>query len=170
MEQTLKVLKELEENGVIQKYAIGGGMALMFYTEPLLTYDLDIFVLLPTTETKLMTLSPVYAYLRRKGYKAHHEHVMIEGVPVQLIPAYNLLVEEGLADAREMRYKKTTTRVLRAEHLLAIMLQTDRPKDRTRMIHLLEQANMNLTYLRRILQRHGLWEKWRAFKRRFNES
>lgn len=46
MERTLQILNELEGNGVLNRYAIGGAMGATFYVEPLLTFDLDIIVLL----------------------------------------------------------------------------------------------------------------------------
>ena len=39
----LRVLNALEAEGTIGRYAIGGSIALLFYTEPLLTEDMDIF-------------------------------------------------------------------------------------------------------------------------------
>ena len=44
MKRTLQVLNELERDGVFTRYAIGGAMGATFYTEPLLTFDLDVFV------------------------------------------------------------------------------------------------------------------------------
>ncbi len=167
MERALKALNELEGEGLIGRYAIGGGIGAIFYMEPILTYDLDIFVFLPQTQSGLVVLSPIYEALRRKGYKVHREHIAVEGMPVQLIPAYNPLVEEAVREAREIRYGKTKTRVLRAEHLLAIMLQTGRPKDKARITQMLEEARMDRDYLARILDRHGLSKKWREFKRQF---
>lgn len=168
MEKTLKVLNELKNEGDIGKYAIGGGIAGLFYMEPLLTYDLDVFVFLPQqTSGSLIDLSPLYASLRKKGYLPHREHVMIEGVPVQFIPAYNELVKEAVEESARKRYQKTTTRVVRAEHLLAIMLQTDRPKDRARMTQLLEEAAMDKGRLADILERHGLQRRWSEFRKRF---
>jgi hypothetical protein len=41
MEATLKVLNELEREGVISRYAIGGAVGAIFYMEPFLTYDLE---------------------------------------------------------------------------------------------------------------------------------
>ena len=46
MRQTLRVLNELESAGVLSRYVIGGAMAATFYVEPLLTFDLDVFVAL----------------------------------------------------------------------------------------------------------------------------
>lgn len=60
MEETLRVLNSLERDGVLRRYAIGGAMAATFYTEPVLTFDLDIFVLLPASPEALLTLSPLF--------------------------------------------------------------------------------------------------------------
>ena len=109
MEKAIKVLNELEKEGILERYAIGGGIAALFYTEPVLTYDLDVFVFLPMTKSKLVMLSPIYDYLRSKGYQEHKEHIVIEGVPVQFIPAYNSLVEEALKEANEIEYKQANS-------------------------------------------------------------
>jgi len=156
MERTLRVLNDLERAGVVSRYAIGGAMAAMFYIEPVLTFDLDVFIVLPGTSGALLTLSPLYEALRALGYREEKECVNIEGVPVQFLPAYNALVEEALAEAREMMYEATPTRVLRAEHLLAIALQTGRAKDRERVRLLREQASLDSDYLATLLARHGL--------------
>jgi len=168
MEKTLKVLNELEKEGIIETYAIGGAIAAIFYMEPVVTYDLDVFVRFPAAKAGLVTLSPIYEYLRSKGYKVQQEHIMIQGVPVQFIPVYNALVEEAVREATGKRYKKTKTRVLRAEHLLAIMLQTYRPKDKARMTRFLEEAKVDRNDLTEILKRHGLEKKWHDFTRRFH--
>ena len=121
-------------------------MGATFYIEPVLTFDLDVFVVLPQTS----------GGLRARGYREEKECVNIEGVPVQFLPAYNALLEEALAEARETRYEATPTRVLRAEHLLAIALQTGRDKDRERVRLLREQASLDQKYLAAVLARHGL--------------
>ena len=156
MEKTLRVLNDLERTGVVSRYAIGGAMAATFYVEPVLTFDLDVFIVLPGTSGALLTLSPLYEALRAQGYQEEKECVNIEGVPVQFLPAYNALVEEALAEAREVMYEATPTRVLRAEHLLAIALQTDRAKDRERVRLLREQASLDSDCLATLLVRHGL--------------
>jgi len=156
METTLQVLNDLERAGVVSRYAIGGAMGATFYAEPVLTFDLDVFVVLPQTSGGLLTLAPLYEALRARGYCEEKECVNIEGVPVQFLPAYNALLEEALAEARETLYDATPTRVLRAEHLLAIALQTGRAKDRERVRLLREQASLDQKYLAAILARHGL--------------
>lgn len=164
MRDTLKILNELETKGVIGRYAIGGAMGATFYIEPILTYDLDIFVVLPETSSGLLTLEPIYKTLRELGYREEAECVEIEGVPVQFLPAYNPLLEEALAAATETDYDdETRTRVLRAEHLLAICIQTGRSKDRDRVRLFREEAELDLDFLSEILERHQLTERWRSW-------
>ena len=115
-----------------------------------------MFVVLPQAGGGLLTLAPLYEALRARGYHEEKECVNIEGVPVQFLPAYNALLEEALAEARETRYEATPTRVLRAEHLLAIALQTGRDKDRERVRLLREEASLDQKYLASVLARHGL--------------
>jgi hypothetical protein len=156
MEKTLQILNALERDGIISRYAIGGAMGATFYAEPVLTLDLDIFVLLPQTAGGLLTLTPLYDALRHYGYSEVGECVLIEGVPVQFLPAYNALLEEALAEARETLYEQTPTRVLRAEHLVAIATQTGREKDHQRVRLLEEQAPLDAKYLTEVLARHRL--------------
>jgi hypothetical protein len=168
VEKTLTVLNNLEKKGLIKRYAIGGGIAVLFYAEPILTYDLDVFCLLPKKGGKLITLSPIYEHLQGKGYKTDGEHIIIEDLPVQFIPAYNKLVEEALDNAVEIKYKKVKTKMISLEFLLAIMLQTFRPKDRERIVMLLDEAIMDQSILENILKRHRLMKKWHEFRRRYD--
>src|SRR5438105_7172756 len=100
MRLTLEILNELEREGVFSRYAIGGAMAATFYTEPVLTLDLDIFVAVSPRATGLISLEPIYQALRGRGYIEEEACIVIEGVPVQFLPAYNPLIEEALAEAR----------------------------------------------------------------------
>ncbi len=164
MKRTLQVLNELERDGVFTRYAIGGAMGATFYTEPVLTFDLDVFVVLPQSAGGLLTLAPLYEALRGRGYlKEEGECVLIEGVPVQFLPAYNALLEEALKDAQEIMYEEVPARVLRSEHLVAICLQTGRNKDRERVTILREQAKLDQNFLADVLRRHQLEDKWKLW-------
>jgi hypothetical protein len=163
MKRTLEVLNDLETQGVFSRYALGGAMAATFYTEPVLTFDLDVFVLLPSSGTTLVSLSAIYEALRNRGYREDQETVLIEGVPVQFLPAYNPLIEEAVTQAKEIDYEGVPTRVARAEFLIAICLQTGRAKDRARVAALREQATVDPPLLADILKRHQLEEKWKLW-------
>ena len=154
----------MERDGVFTRYAIAGAMAATFYVEPLLTFDLDVFVVLPQAPGGLLTLAPLYDALRARGYsEQENECIRIEGVPVQFLPAYNALLEEALKEAQEIMYEDVPARVLRSEHLLAICLQTGRSKDRERVRILREQAKLDQNFLADVLRRHQLEDKWKLW-------
>ena len=163
MEKTLRVLNDLERAGVVSRYAIGGAMGATFYIEPVLTFDLDVFIVLPGMSGGLLMLSPLYEALRARGYLEEKECVNIEGVPVQFLPAYNSLIEEALNQAQDTTYENVSTRILRSEYLVAIALQTGRSKDRERVRILREQAKLDMNLLAAILKRHQLEEKWKQW-------
>jgi len=162
MEKTLGVLNRLVHANLVEKYALGGAFALLFYTEPALTYDLDVFLFLPRSQSskKIIDLGPIYSFLRSLGYRVDKEHILIEGVPVQLIPAYNSLVEEAVQKAKVKKYQGVSTKVLSLEHLLALMIQTGRVKDKERIPPLLQGCKIDKKNLGKILERHHLKEKW----------
>src|SRR5258706_10672269 len=45
---TIQAINQMQADGVIGKYAIGGAVGATFYLEPAATLDVDIFVTLPT--------------------------------------------------------------------------------------------------------------------------
>jgi hypothetical protein len=153
----------MEGAGLVQRHAIGGAMAAYFYSEAVVTEDLDAFVLLPPA-SGLLTLTPIYDFLKARGATERREHLVLAGTLVQLIPAYDSLTEEAVQQSVERRVGQTPTRVMRAEHLIAIALKTGRAKDRARVALLLEEADVDADALMDILQRHGLLAKWNEFK------
>ncbi len=162
MKTALKIINELEEEGFIERYALGGATALLFYAEPSLTFDVDVFVFLPGTKDpkRLINLGPLYKALKTKGYSAEKEYVLIKEIPIQFIPAYNPLIVEAVEKAMEKKYEGIKTKVLTLEHLLAIMVDTNRPKDRERIKNLLGTVPFDKKSLGKILDRHSLRIKW----------
>lgn len=159
MKLALQTLNELEGEGLIGRWAIGGAMALLFHDEPVATYDLDIFCAIPQSGP-LVSLAPIYEALRARGYRAEGEAVVIGGVPVQLLPAHNQLVQEALDLAPSHTFEGIAARVVSLEHLMAIMLQTNRPKDRERLATLASHEAVDRNRLNEVLSRHGLVETW----------
>lgn len=164
MDKTLSIINELKESGVIKGFAIGGGIATIFYVEPILTYDLDVFYIPGEEGQGLITLSPIYDWFKKRGYKPHREHIMIEGMPVQFIPVYNELIQEAVKNAVTVKYKNVRTRIIKAEYLIAIMLDTFRAKDRERIIKFLDESKIDMSYLTKVLQKHGLKGKFKNFR------
>src|ERR1022692_378035 len=144
MKTTLEVINQMQADGVIGQYAIGGAVGATFYLEPSATLDIDVFVSLQkSSSTALISLSPLYDYLTARGHKAQGEYIVIGGWPVQFLPPGNPLVEEALAQAVETEVEGTRTRVMTAEHLAAIALQTGRAKDHNRILQFVESGVLN---------------------------
>ena len=164
MKQAIAVLNDMVAAGVIRKYAIGGAMGAAFYTEPFTTFDLDIFVAFGESDALLVSLSPIYAYLRERGYtETTGECVMIEGTPVQFLPTSPGLLDEAMRNAVQIDYDGVPTWVLDAEHLLAIAVSTGRAKDRMRVPLFLESGRLDMARLTGILERHALLERWKTW-------
>lgn len=164
MKATLDVINQMQVEGVIGKYAIGGAVGATFYLEPSATLDIDIFVSLENSPgSPLLTLSPIYDYLTLRGYQAEKEYLVIEGWPVQFLPPSDDLDREALQQAVETEVEGTRTWVIAAEHLVAIGLRIARPKDFTRILQFVESGVLDADKLGSILQRHGLLAKWEQF-------
>jgi hypothetical protein len=168
MERTIQVLNRMRDEGVFEGYAIGGGIGALFYIEPLTTFDLDVFVLLAGDPSPLVSLSPIYSWLQQHGYTPRGEQVVIEGIPVHFIPAYNALVVEAYREAVEKPYANVTARVLTPEYLMAIMIQTGRPIDRERLLRFVEEAEVSSELLDRILTKHGLKTAFENMRKRWH--
>ena len=96
--------------------------------------------------------------------------MIIEGVPVQFIPAYNDLVKEALNNAVERKYGNTLTRVLGPEYLIAIMLQTFRAKDKGRLVKFLDESDISMELLNSILGRYKLKDRFDSFRGKYYDK
>jgi len=167
MKKTLEVINKLEKDGIIEGYAVGGATALLFYTEPALTFDLDIFICLPgkLQSTGIIDFSSLYRNLEAQGYKADKEHIMIEGIPVQFIPVYNSLVEEAVKNSKPYEYEGVPIKVLTIEYLLVIMIDTNRPKDRERVRKILEEVTFDRHFFESLVKKYSLDKKWEKYSK-----
>lgn len=167
MKKTLEVINELEKEKLIKTYAIGGAIAALKWIEPFFTRDLDIFII-PVQKTKdgeLIVLTPIYDYLASKGYlEWKGQWLMIEGIPVEFIPAEGL-IKESVENAVEIDFEGVKTRVITPEYLIALFLTAGRDKDLIKIRMLLDQAPVEMKKLNDILQRYGLQEKFASLRR-----
>jgi len=171
LKATLEMINGMKNDGIIGKYAIGGAVGATFYLEPLATADVDIFVMLPTAlGSSLLSLAPIYDYLRARSCQAEGERIVVADWPVQFLPAHSALEQEALAQAVETEVEGVQTWVLGAEHLVTIALETGRAKDYARIVQFLEQDAVDADKLNRILVRHGLVGKWEKFARKYLEE
>ena len=152
-----RVLNEIQTTRVVESYAVGGAMAVLFYAEPTRTYDLDVFVILPEMRSStLVSLEGIYEWTRSHQLPLEAEHVLIHGVPVQFLPAHNELVEEAIRAARILDYEGVPVRVIGPEHLVALAIQAGGARRRERAWQLVESGELDRTLLQSILARHQL--------------
>jgi hypothetical protein len=150
-------LNALKEAGQVRDYAVGGATAVLFYAEPARTYDVDVFVLLATSQSSgLVSLTSLYDWARARGFELDAEHILVHGVPVQFLPAHNALAEEAVASARTLDYEGVAVRVIDPEHLAALAFQAGGPKRRERAWQLLETGGVDRQRLRGLLAAHGI--------------
>jgi hypothetical protein len=110
---TLQAINQMQTDGVIGKYAIGGAVGATLYLEPAATLDVDIFVTLPTVAGGfLLSLAPIYDYLKARGYTVQDEHIVIHDWPVQFLPPSNALEEEAVEEAVQTTAEGITTWVM----------------------------------------------------------
>jgi hypothetical protein len=168
VKDTLTVINQMQADGIISKYAIGGAIATTFYLEPTSTFDIDIFISFEDVPPgSLVSLAPIYDYLKSLGCRAEHEHVVVGGWPVQFLPADDTLTNEALLQALGTTFQGVKTWVMTAEHLMAIALRTGRGKDLIRIDQFLNSKVFDDGKLGQILARHGLLEKWKQFTLRY---
>jgi hypothetical protein len=161
------MINRLAEDGIVERYAIGGAVGATFYLEPVATLDVDIFVAFRPQAGRLLSLQPIFDYLTSRGGVLEGEYVVIAGWPVQFLPPTGPLVEEALADAVTVQVEGTPARVFTAEHLAAVALQIGRPKDKARLLQFVESGAIDAGRFQDILARHGLNDRWREFERTF---
>ena len=159
--KTISVVNQMTADGVIGNYALGGATAVIFYTEPIATEDVDIFVHLKPGGNPLMEFQPIFDYLKDKGYAIKGEHFYVGDFPVQFLPTGKELLDEAVDEANEFQLAEAViVRVMTPEYLVAVMLDTGRLKDYLRIGVFLQHEIVNFGELQNILANHNLTEKW----------
>jgi hypothetical protein len=168
MKEIFRVLNQMQADGIIGRYAIGGAVGATFYLEPVATLDVDVFITVRAEPGKLIiSLTPIFDYLTARGCTLEGEYVRIGDWPVQFLPPTGQLIEDALATASEMDVDGTTTRVFSAEHLAAIALETGRAKDKARLLQFVEAGILDAARFEEIVNRHNLVERWQKFVQQF---
>ena len=172
LRKAIEVVASLEEKGVLRRYAVAGAVAALNYIEPTLTEDLDILISvgeLQTHKSGLILLTPITEALAQLGYNDRAgEGDLIEGWPVQFLPAVSPLDEEALEKAGNAEFgngESVTVPCLRPEHVVATAVSLGRPKDWARVHAFLDEDAVDLGALKGVLYRYELGERWKQFCR-----
>src|SRR5438046_5118345 len=168
IKEVIATVNQMQSDSVIERYAIGGAVGATFYLEPIATLDVDIFVNFKAEMGKaIVSLAPIFDYLKARGCAMHGEYIVIAGWPVQFLPPTGRLVEEALRDAVTMDVEGTSARVFTAEHLAAIALQTGRAKDKARLLQFIEAGALDAERFQAIVAGHGLSDARKRFEEQF---
>ena len=168
IKEVLTTINQMQADGIIDRYAIGGAVGATFYLEPIATLDVDIFVAFRPEPGKLL-VSPqtLIDYLTARGCRMEGEYLIIADWPVQFLPPPTPLAEEALAEAVAFDVEGVPTHVFSAEHLAGIALELGRPKDKARLLQFVEAGVLDSARLEAILVRHHLSDKWQQFDEQF---
>jgi hypothetical protein len=150
----LRAANELVAAGLIEDYALGGALAAIYYVEPFTTYDADI-IFVAADKGLTAGIPAIYAHLQERGWRVEREHLLVHGFPVQFLAAAGL-TEEAVREARAIEYERVPAKVFRPEHIIAIAASVGRHKDLARIEQLLEQTEIDRTFLDGILRRYNL--------------
>jgi hypothetical protein len=168
VKQVIATINQMQTDGVIDRYAIGGAVGATFYIEPVTTLDVDIFVALRHEPgTAILSPKPIFDYLVARGGEIDGEYILIAGWPVQFLPPTGPLVQEALEQAIEKDVDGTPSTVFTPEHLAAIALQTGRAKDKARLLQFVEAGVLDTSRFEAILIKHSLMDRWHQFSKQF---
>lgn len=159
-----RTLNEMQAEGVVTEYAIGGAMAALFYTEVTRTYDVDVFAGLPQHSSLVLDMTGLYAWARQRGFEPDAEHLLIHTVPVQFLPANEGLEQEAVAQARLFEYEGEAVRVMRPEYLVALYTRAGGAGRRERALLLIKAGAVNIEELSALLDRYNLTDEWRKIQ------
>jgi hypothetical protein len=165
---TLEAINQMQTDGVISHYAIGGAVGAVEYSEPAATLEIEVLVILPfDPRGSSDSLAALHSYLMAHGYKGDGECFEIGSWPVRFLVAKNELEREAVAGSLPLSVNGKYVFVMMAEHLVAIALTMNRPKDLPWMLRLAQRDVIDELALKAILKSHDLIDKWLQFERDF---
>ena len=71
IKEVITVINQMQADGVVERYAVGGAVGATFYLEPVATLDVDIFVTFESAPGSLL-VSP-QAHLRLSDHSRWHD-------------------------------------------------------------------------------------------------
>jgi hypothetical protein len=166
MRVALSTLLQLQSEGLLQRFAIGGAIAASFYIEAVATEDLDVFAFIAPQPSGFVLLTPLYERIKSLGGRVHNEHIVIGGWPVQILPAFNPHVEAAVLKAPAQSYENLLIPVISADYLAAIALLLGRAKDYLRVDALIAAGACQLDALNTLIATHQLQDRWESYVRR----
>jgi hypothetical protein len=156
----LRVINQLEFEGIIKKPTIGGSIALSYHGQTILTDDLDVFCFFEG-QGLIQTTAPLLTRLNELGYTTTDLGARIEGIEVQFLGQGFGLVTEALENALEIKVEGVPFHIFDFEYALAVKAAAGRNKDWLHIAATLEASEPDQNKLFAILEKHGLLKAWK---------
>lgn len=158
MRDPLRALNRVVADGVIETYAIGGGIGAAFHLEPSLTEELEVLVLEGTQRAP-----GIEEALILQGGVSEAGRVRFGAWPLRLILSANALMEAAIREALSVEFAGIPARVCTAEHLCALALQAGSIHGEMRAAMFVEEQKVDRARLAHLAGQHGLIEALRSF-------
>lgn len=160
--EAIPVINQMQADGVIERYAIGGDSATSLYLESVTPRHLEIVVPLPALPGKLI-VSPtrIFEYLLGKGAIFEGQFMRIGDTKTLFVPPSTPLLEEAWREAPVRDLEGNPAPVFTANHLAALAFQSGRAN--ARVLEFAAADVLEVDPFHAILQRHGLTDRWREF-------
>jgi hypothetical protein len=157
LRKLLGLFDEAIQDRVLDRYALVGGLAVIYYGAPIHTADADLLVTFQASAAGRLDPRPIFDYFESKGARRVDDCLALNGLKFKVLSANDGLTVEAVGTAL-----RTTEgfSVVDLEHLIAMKLLANRSKDRVHIEHLLlSGAQPTEARLQEILQRYGLAER-----------
>jgi hypothetical protein len=167
IKETIAVINEMQADGIIGEYAVGGAFAAIVHRVEIdFTDDIDVYIVLnPSPGQSLVSLIPIHRYLEARGYGLNRDgYPVIANWQVQFLPANKPLLKEALDESVVTEIDGVPVRVFTSEHLAAVAFDLGRPKDKMRLPRFLSSTGFDEDNFSKILGRHDMLDRWRKFK------
>ena len=166
--EVIKMVNQMQADGVIERYAVGGAVGATFYLEPVATLDVDIFIAFQPEEGSLIVSpKPIFDYLKARGGT-------MEGNTSSLVVGrFN---SSRPPDRWGRRLSRRPWNPMSMARLRAYSLPNTSPpsrsrprraKDKARLLQFIEAGALDAARFQAILVRHGLVHAWQKFERQF---
>jgi len=156
----IDIIDDLKEQKLIDDYCLGGATALLYYSTPHLTDDIDIFIELKK-KSLIYDLSEIYDYLKSNyNAKEKGEFIIINGFPIQFLLPGDTLTQEAFNNSEYVNVSGKKIKIFSLEYLIAIMLNLGKSKYRERLRIVKEEKKYDINILKDILNKYKLMNKW----------
>ena len=138
------LLSAMQLERIISNYAIGGGIAAKYWSNPPVTKDIDIFVKLVNYDG-IDYMRPVYDLVVDNGGKWVGQHLVYHKMHLEFLPAHDL-TSEAVDNAVVVTYDDIALRIMSPDYIAAIAYFVGRKKDAQRIEHMQSKGLLTDTF------------------------